>query len=164
MKRLPLIAALTAAALLAIPLLWAQMPKPEDVVQVRLEPRHVKTSPGGAADFTVVASIREGFHTNSHKPTLDYLIPTKIELSGDAAFTIEKVDYPPGELKSFGFAPDEELSVYEGTVKFPVRLRADTDASAGAHTMRLAFHFQACNDQLCLRPAQREVKLAVRVQ
>lgn len=164
MKRRLLVTLLTAATLLATPLLWAQLPKPEEIVDVRLEPGHLKARPGGHADFTVVARIREGFHTNSHKPSLDYLIPTRIELLGDAPFTLEKADYPAGELKTFGFAPDEKLSIYEGTVKIPVRLRAQTDAPAGTHTLRLAFHFQACNDQLCLRPAQREVKLTVSLQ
>jgi hypothetical protein len=77
---------------------------------------------------------------------------------------IAGAEFPPGELKSFGFAPDEKLSVYEGLVKVGVKLKAKPDAPAGQHTVSLAFHYQACNDQLCLRPAKREVALTVRLR
>jgi len=142
----------------------AQMVKPETVVTVRVEPARVELAAGGAAaEFTLVAIIQEGFHINSNKPAQDYLIPTRVELAEAAGFELEKVEFPAGELKSFGFAPDEKLSVYEGTVKVRARLRAKS-AAAGAHSLRLLFHYQACNDQICLRPAQREVKLAVQVR
>jgi len=161
MKRVLL--AVAAGSLLLAAAGVAQMVKPESVVQVRLEPARVELAGGGAADFIMVATIQEGFHINSNKPAQDYLIPTRVELAEAAGFELEKVDYPAGALKSFGFAPDEKLSVYEGTVKVRGRLRAKS-AAAGAHTLRLVFHYQACNDQICLRPAQREVKLTVQVR
>lgn len=140
---------------------WAQTPKPESVVQARVEPARVKLAAGGAAEFTLVATIQEGFHVNSNKPTLDYLVATRVELADGPAFVLEKADYPAGELKSFGFAPEDKLSVYEGTVKIPLKLRAKPEAGAGTHTLRLVLHYQACNDQLCLRPARREVQLII---
>jgi len=162
-RRAPSVLAGLAGLLLAAACL-AQMVKPETVVTVRLEPAQTTLTPGGAADFTLVATIEEGFHINSNKPAQDYLIPTRVELAGAADFELEKVEFPPGALKSFGFAPDEKLSVYQGTVKVRARLRAKSTAAAGAHTLRLVFHYQACNDQICLRPAQREAKLAVQVR
>lgn len=141
----------------------AQMVKPETVVAVRVEPARVELAAGAAAEFSLVAIIQEGFHINSNKPAQDYLIPTRVELAAAEGFALEKVEFPAGELKSFGFAPDEKLSVYEGTVKMRGRLRAKS-AAAGAHTLRLRFHYQACNDQICLRPARREVKLTVQVR
>ena len=161
MKRVLL--AVAAGSLLLAAAGAAQMVKPESVVQVRLEPARVELAGGGAADFIMVATIQEGFHINSNKPAQDYLIPTRVELAAAEGFELEKVEFPAGALKSFGFAPDEKLSVYEGTVKMRARLRAKS-AAAGAHTLRLVFHYQACNDQICLRPAQREVKLTVQVR
>jgi len=161
-KRAPICAVGLAGLLLAAAGL-AQMVKPETVVTVRVEPAQTKLTPGGTADFTLVATIQEGFHINSNKPAQEYLIPTGVELAGAEGFALEKVEFPAGALKSFGFAPDEKLSVYEGTVKVRARLRAKS-AAAGAHSLRLLFHYQACNDQICLRPAQREVKLAVQVR
>ena len=161
MKRVLL--AVAAGSLLLAAAGAAQMVKPESVVQVRLEPARVELAAGGVAELTLVATIQEGFHINSNKPAQDYLIPTRVELAPAPGFELEKVEFPPGALKSFGFAPDEKLSVYEGTVKMRARLRAKS-AAAGAHTLRLVFHYQACNDQICLRPAQREVKLTVQVR
>lgn len=161
MKRLSRWVLAAGGGLLLAGALWAQLPKPEDVVEVRLEPSRLETHSGATAAFTLVAIIREGFHINSHKPLQDYLIPTRVELPEASPFVLDKVDYPAGELKSFGFAPDEKLSVYEGTLKLPLRLRAKPGAPAGSQTVPLAFHFQACNDQLCLRPARREAALKV---
>lgn len=156
--------ALAASLLLAARQVGAQLPKPQDIVQVRLEPAQVKTRPGAAAALTLVATIREGFHINSHRPKPDYLIPTQIELLEAPPFVLDRVAYPAGKLKAFGFSSGEKLSVYEGTVKVPLRLRAKPAAPAGSHTLRLVFRYQACNDQICLRPAQREVTLSVRLQ
>lgn len=155
----------------------AQSVKPETVVKLRVEPARVQLAPGGAAEIALVATIREGFHINSNKPAADYLIPSKLELAGPApapeasgsagrgpGFDLEKVSYPAGELKSFEFAPDEKLSVYEGTVKISAQLRAKPETPAGTHAVRLTFQFQACNDQICLRPARGEVTLPVQVR
>ncbi|MFQ5694740.1 MAG: protein-disulfide reductase DsbD domain-containing protein [Terriglobia bacterium] len=155
-------AGLLAGGLALATLAWAQIPKPENVVQVRVEPARAEAK-AGAAHVTLFATIRPGFHVNSHKPSLEYLIPTEVKLVGNSPFALEKVDYPKGEMKSFGFAPDEELSIYEGEVKVPLKLRVYKGTPAGAHEVRLAFHYQACNDQFCLRPARREVSLQVRL-
>lgn len=154
---------LTAGLLLALGC-SAQMPKPETVVQLRVEPAVVKGKGGRPLEATLVAVIQKGFHVNSHQPVQDYLIPTRVVLAEPGPFVLEKTTYPEGELKSFGFAPDEKLSVYDGTVKIPVRLRSKPRAPAGTHTLRLAFHYQACNDQYCLRPTRRDVALQVQLQ
>lgn len=164
MKRGRILGWLLAGSLLLAAAGAAKLPKPESVVQVRVEPAQVKVKAGKTAGFTVVATILEGFHLNSNQPVQEYLIPTRVELVEATGFELERADYPAGEMKSFGFAGGEELSVYEGTVKVPVRLRAKRRATTGVHRLRLAFHFQACNDRICLRPARHEVQLTVRVQ
>ena len=144
--------------------LAAQMPKPEEVVEVRAEPMHLATKRGGTSVVTLLATVRVGFHINSNKPAEEYLIPTRVELVEGAPFVLADARFPAGELKSFGFAPDDKLSVYQGTVKVPLKLRAQADAPAGSHTLKLVFHYQACNDTICLRPARKEVALTVRVE
>lgn len=151
-------------ALSAVQTAPAQSIKAENVVQAYAEPAVLQLGRGKAAGVRVIAMIREGFHINSNTPRQDYLIPTRVELLGEVPFLLEKAVYPEGELKSFGFAPDEKLSVYEGTVKVPAQLRAKPEAKAGEHELRLAFHYQACNDRFCLRPTSREISLKVTVQ
>jgi len=157
-RRLTLAAA--AAALLLPQCSSAQFPRADTVVQVRVEPASVKTKAAAPAAATLVAVIQDGFHINSNQPTESYLIASRVELLDAGPFTLDKIDYPKGELKTFDFAPDEKLSVYEGTVKLPLRLRAKA-GTRGSHTLRLAFHYQACNDQVCLPPAKRETTLKV---
>ena len=160
MKRIAvLVAGLALAGGLA-----AQMPKPEEVVEVRAEPMRLATKRGGTSAVTLLATVRAGFHINSNKPAEEYLIPTRVELVEGAPFVLTGARFPAGELKSFGFAPEDKLSVYQGTVKVPLKLRAQSDAPAGSYTLKLAFHYQACNDEICLRPARKEVALAVRVE
>jgi len=161
-KRVAYVVAVVSAVALGTALARAQqMPKPEAIVQVRVEPTEVSVKPGATAAATLLATIKEGFHINSNKPVQEYLIPTRVELLEAPPFVLEKADFPLGELKAFGFAPDEKLSVYEGTVRVPLELRPKPGAAAGSHNLRLAFHYQACNDRFCLRPAQREVVLKV---
>jgi hypothetical protein len=157
------LAALALGLALATAATAQRLPKPEEVVQVRVEPARVEVRARGRATFTLVATIRAGFHVNSHQPLQEYLIPTRVELLTTELFALEKVDYPKGELKSFGFSPDEKLSVYDGTLRLPVALRVK-DADAGTHTVRVAFHYQACNDEICLRPTKRETQLTVRLR
>lgn len=161
-RRLMLAAA--AAALLLPQCGSAQFPRAEEVVQVRVEPASVKAKAAAPAAATLVAVVLEGFHINSNQPTESYLIASRVELLDAGPFTLDKIDYPKGELKTFDFAPDEKLSVYEGTVKLPLRLRAKAGTRAGSHTLRLAFHYQACNDQVCLPPAKREATLKVQLE
>lgn len=161
-RRLTLAAAV--AALLVPQCGTAQFPRADTVVQVRVEPASVKTRAASPAAATLVAVIQDGFHINSNQPSESYLIASRVELIEAGPFTLDKIDYPKGELKTFDFAPDEKLSVYEGTVKLPLRLRAKAGTRAGSHTLRLAFHYQACNDQVCLPPAKREATLKVELE
>jgi hypothetical protein len=152
---------LAVALGLTATLAWAQMPKAATVVQVRLDPAQVKVKRGGAATASLIAQVQEGFHINSNQPLESYLIPSRVELVEAPAFSLDKINYPKGELKTFDFAPDEKLSVYEGTLKLPLRLRVKRGTPRGSHTVRVAFHYQACNDQFCLPPVKKEATLTV---
>ena len=94
------LAALAMGLALATAATAQRLPKPEDVVQVRVEPARVEARADGQATFTLVATIREGFHVNSNQPLQEYLIPTRVELLTTELFALEKVDYPKAELKS----------------------------------------------------------------
>jgi hypothetical protein len=108
------------------------MPKAATVVQMRVEPAQVKAKAGGAATATLVAQVQEGFHINSNQPLESYLIPSRVELVEAPAFSLDKINYPKGELKTFDFAPDEKLSVYEGTLTLPLRLQVSAARRAAA--------------------------------
>lgn len=141
--------------------------RPEQVVTPRVVPAHIeverqKGQKGKTATVTLVASILEGYHINSTKPLEDYLIPSRVELDSEE-FELIEAKFPAGELKSFSFS-EEKLSVYEGTLRIPLRLRAKKDTAPGSYTARIVFHYQACNDRICLRPTKRTATLSVQLR
>jgi len=137
------------------------LPKPEEVADAAVEPPSAELRTGMATEVTLVVTIRKGFHINSHEPLEKYLIPSRVELAEPKHFELVEVKFPRGELKSFSFSPNQKLSVYDGSLRLPLYLRAKKGTARGKHTVGLTFHYQACNDQLCLRPASREATLFI---
>ena len=109
---------------------------------------------GGRGTLRVRIAVQEGWHVNSDAPLDPYLIPTRVRLELPQGWTAEKPAYPPSRLAKFAFSEDK-LAVFEGTfvVSVPVRLAA---GAAGAATVRGVVEAQACNNQLCLAPADVE--------
>lgn len=108
-------------------------------------------APGTTARIGLWMTIEEGWHTNSHQPTFEYLIPTTLEVALPAGWALEGIDYPPGELATFAFE-EQPLSVYAGEVALVARLAVPADAASGAVEVELALTYQACNDRSCLAP------------
>ncbi len=138
--------------------------RPEQVVTPRVVPAliEIELQKGKTATVTLVASILEGYHINSTKPLEDYLIPSRVELDSEE-FELVEEKFPEGELKSFSFS-EEKLSVYEGTLRVPLRLRAKKETAPGSYPVRIVFHYQACNDRICLRPTKRTATLTVQLR
>jgi len=99
--------------------------------------------------------VLPGYHVNSHKPTLDYLIPTALTVPVTAGIKPAEPTYPAGQPYSFAFDPKEKLSVYAGDfiVKLPVT------ATAGAHSVDATLRYQACNNASCFPPKTLPVKI-----
>lgn len=155
--------ALALALVVPLALAAQSIPKPEEVVSLRAEPAQLTLRVGGTGRLKLKAEIRPGFHINSNQPLEEYLIPTEAFLPDGSDFELAGATYPEAELKTFSFAPGEKLAVYEGTVEIGLRLRARPSASRGRHTLALGLRYQACNDEICLRPAERRVDISVRV-
>ena len=139
------------------------LPKPEEVVALRAEPARLTLRPGSTAALKLKVEILPGFHINSNQPLEEYLIATEVFLPAGAEFELAGATYPKAELKSFSFAAGEKLAVYEGMVEVAVRLRARPAIQPGTHALALGLRYQACNDEICLRPAERQLTLSVRV-
>ena len=118
--------------------------------------------PGTSARAAVEAKIASGFHINEHHPSLDYLIPTELKLEPSRQFSVTKLVYPKGELKSFSFS-DSLLSVYQGTFAIGALLKVEAGTPPGEYKLQGKLRYQACNDHACLPPASVPVSLSVRV-
>ena len=135
----------------------AQIPAAKDVVKAEAYTSFEPVARGKEFQIAVVLKIRDGFHINARKPTLEYLIPTDLKVELPAGYKATEVSYPDGSLKSFAFSQSEKLNVYTGTVVLHLKATAPTEAALGAQHIPMKLRYQACNDSVCLPPVRQDV-------
>lgn len=108
-------------------------------------------APGGQGSLAAVMDIERGWHTNSHQPTFEYLIPTKVEVALPAGWPEASIVYPRGEMKTFAFA-DQPISVYEDEVALIATFTIPDSQTEGVVPVELQLTYQACDDRSCLPP------------
>jgi uncharacterized protein len=118
---------------------------------------------GQEMQLAVVLKIREGYHINARKTTLDYLIPTDLKVEAPAGFQAGDVSYPGGKLKTFAFSKTQPLNVYQGTVILRLPVKVSADAATGEQHIPLKLHYQACTDEVCLPPVTLNLDADVNV-
>ncbi len=125
-----------------------------------LPPAKIVGHPGTMVTQQIRMSVQPGFHVNSDKPTDEYVIPLKLTwLSGP--LTIESTTYPkPEEIK----VGTETLTVFTGDFNIESRFAVPQRAHPGSSTMNGKLRYQACNNQMCLRPATVDVHVPVSIQ
>ena len=126
-------------------------------VSASVLPSAGKGSPSRFIDVKVHLEIAEGWHINANPASQDVLIPTSVSLDSQAPAAVVSVDYPKGKIVHFDFS-EESLSVYEGKITIPVKLRLKSDES-DENDVPLELHYQACNDLICLEPTTTKVRL-----
>ncbi len=115
--------------------------------------------PGGQATLRVEVTVQSGWHVNSEAPLDPYLIPTSARLELPTGWSAEKPKFPASRLVKFAFSEDK-LAVFEGTFVVTIGVRLAPDA-ARPESLRGAVEAQACNNQLCLAPAEASFKVAL---
>ncbi len=145
---------------LAAGTVWAA--GPPSVVSARAVLATDAVHPGTAVKVAVVADVESGYHINDHKPSLDYLIPTKVIFDDSPSFKVEEVLYPRGKLRKFVFL-DSPISVYEGEIRLGAILQVAQSLKPGTYALRGKFTYQACNDHACLPPTSVPLEAQVRV-
>jgi len=143
------------AALVAAGAASAQIARPE---KAHLEIESA-TSAGGTASLVARVEIDEGWHVQAHVPTYDYLIPTVLSLDLPPGSGEPEIDYPAPQLYKFAFA-DEQLDVYEGTIRITARFALPPGGS-GALAGTAKLRYQACDDRSCLAPVDTSAAFTV---
>ena len=115
-----------------------------------LSPGHVPA--GESVGVTVDVTIEDGWHINSNEPGLEFLVPTTLEFELPEGMTASHVRFPAPKVRRLALAGDRDLKLYEGTVEITATL-SYKDSGAPRADATAVFHYQACNDTLCLRPA-----------
>lgn len=135
---------------------------PPTVVSARTVLATDAVHPGQTAKLAVLARIEPGYHINDHKPSLDYLIPTRVAFDSNPVLKVEKTVYPRGKSVKFDFL-DSPISVYEGEVHVGSMVKVSASARPGAYKLRGKFMYQACNDHACLPPTSVPFETSIRV-
>ncbi|MFN2498731.1 MAG: protein-disulfide reductase DsbD domain-containing protein [Pyrinomonadaceae bacterium] len=133
----------------------------ESVVKVSAQP--VAIARGESGDAVVRLTIQSGYHTNANPPTFPYLIATQLDITAGDGISVAFVSYPNALTKEFAFA-DKPLAVYEGETELRAKLKADSSASKGEHSIAAQLRVQACDHQVCYPPGQIGLRIPVTVK
>ncbi len=136
------------------------IPPATELVKASVTP--ITVAAGGTVRTVVKLTIAEGWHVNANPASLDYMIPTEVELSTYPGLVFHNARYPRPEMIKVGFE-DTELLSWSGSPEIPIPVEAKPDMKNGKHEIRGTVSFQACNDQVCLPPARIPIVLAVTV-
>jgi hypothetical protein len=123
-------------------------------------PDTVPARAGKEFEVPVVFHVQDGYHINSNKPTEEYLIATRIDWDASSAKHVVD-DFPPPDLRVFGFTNGKKFSVFEGMRT--VKARFSAPSSAGNIVLDGVFRYQACDQHACYPPSKVPVHVTVKV-
>lgn len=116
--------------------------------------------PGAPITLAVVADIRKPYHINSNAAKEPY-ISTTLDLEGlpSEIRTSTPVFPEPHELQ----IGSEKLQVFSDRVTIYVPMSALSSIKPGEHRLRAKLRYQACDDKVCLPPADVSAELTLPV-
>lgn len=117
---------------------------------------------GGSSRGTIVMDIPGGLHVNSNRPNSEYAIATSIRVTGAGA-KIGGISYPRGKSRRFQFSEDA-INVYEGRTIFNFNVNVPAKFKGDTVKVRAVVRYQACTDEVCYPPKNKEITLTARVK
>jgi len=154
---------LAAMLMLFIPALsQAQMLRSSEMLDVQTALNVTQVEQGEEFKAVVELNIEYPWHVNSHTPTLDWLIPTTLELQRSEHIILTDIRYPQALTMTFGFA-EEPLDVYEERSPIYLNLRTSSNTPVGEYLLRANLTVQACDDAQCLAPSTTEVLIPIEI-
>ncbi len=117
---------------------------------------------GGAAKATIAMDIPNGLHVNSNRPGSEYAIPTVIKVSADGA-KVGSVVYPRGKNRKLAFS-EETINVYEGRAYFFFNVAVPAKFKGSVVKIPVTVRYQACTDEVCYPPKNKEIVLTAKVR
>jgi len=128
-------------------------------VALEVVPDAATVARGGAVGIEVVATVAHGWHINAHQPTQPFLKPTVLTLSAPGGVTVDPINYPPPDKRTFAFAGGAELLVYESKVGMTSAIHVPANFADDRIRLNAVLQYQACDDTTCLRPTNASVAL-----
>jgi hypothetical protein len=116
--------------------------------------------PGDVVTVMVRARLAHGWHVYTNVPADQPFIEARANL--DLPDGLE----PIGDWQSTKGRPDRvkpALQVADGELVMTRRVQVAGDIDAGSHAITCRFGFQACNERICLPPAEASIELVIDV-
>ncbi len=161
---------LSLALLLSAGVLRAVVPDPApldvnsaSVVQFKGYPSLDPVHAGAVFTMALEMNIKDGWHLNAREGLPEGFIPVEWRLESGAPASFEgSVKYPAGHKRTLA-GMKESFPVYERRVFLKADVRLSRTAAPGAVKLPFRVKVQACNDQLCLAPAEIMLSIPVTV-
>ena len=130
---------------------------------VKVSPEEVTISAGGSGVASVRLAIDTGYHVNANPPTFPYLKPTELIFKATPSISISSVKYPGATTRKFQFA-EKPLAVYEGEAIIKVDLKVNKGTPQGKQNLSGTLRVQACDEEVCYAPGEREIVIPVNIK
>ena len=117
---------------------------------------------GGTTKGKILMNIPNGLHVNSNRPGSEYAIPTVVK-TGASGAKISGVIYPRGKNRKLAFS-EETINVYEGLTVFTFNVSVPANYKGSVVKIPVTVRYQACTDEVCYPPANKEVILTAPVR
>jgi len=101
---------------------------------------------GNSLTVTAMLDIAEDWHINANPASLDFLLPTSVDVRENSGTAEVKALYPEACVMT---APLGDIKIYKGKVSIPVQVTL----SGSTENLRLLVRAQACKDTICLTPS-----------
>ncbi len=121
-----------------------------------------KVPVGSEFQIAVVVEITTPWHINAHKPLEDMYVPTELAFEPIEGISFGEIQYPVPIIKTLSFSP-EKMALYEEKVLLGFTAKIDQDLSLGERVLRGVLSYQACNDEICLIPTEKEIIISIQV-
>jgi len=130
---------------------------------VKANPEEVTIRPGGSAETSIRMTIDKGYHVNANPPTFPYLKPTELVFKPAPPTSVDLIIYPTATTRKFQFA-EKPLAVYEGEIVIKVQLKVEKGAPKGKQNFSGKLRVQACDEEVCYPPGERDIVIPVNIQ
>jgi thioredoxin:protein disulfide reductase len=129
-----------------------QLTASDNVFHVTAGWRGAPQSPGGAGQVVLTVVVDPGWHVNSNVPLDPFLIPTRAALDLPPGWRSESPVFPAHEVTRLAFS-EEPVAVFKGSFEILIVVHVTTGVAWPA-ALHGTVEAQACNDKVCLAPAE----------
>ncbi|CAN5261200.1 hypothetical protein BH18ACI2_BH18ACI2_27160 [soil metagenome] len=121
-----------------------------------------KAQQGRTVQAAIVLDIPRGFHVNANKLAGKFGIPTTVKIDAPEGVRVSAVNYPRGVVRKLGFS-NEPLALYEGRPVLRFNVTVPANYKTGNTELKARVRYQACNDEVCYPPVNRDIKLPLTI-